>query len=176
LEGSLVCTNTQDGKLRLLLQFYEGGLLRLLVDSPAERRLRTSKYFVTEDGLAPAQDMVVDMNEKAGECTVKCKLQVKETDFDTYESSGACKYVIRFNPFTIEGYFDERLAFVLNRRQLFNFEQYRTKESMLVHAKDTTDVLAALHGWKQTELTDTLPCPKGPSSVALDCSFCIAST
>ncbi len=94
--------------------------MRVLLERPQERRLRASKYVVAEDDLVPARDMKVATTQ-AG-FTVSHRALLSDAGFDGYHSEGLCRYVVNTDPFSIECYFNDKLALVVNQRQLFNYE------------------------------------------------------
>lgn len=133
--------------------------MRVLIENPAEKRLKTSRYVLSEcPALAPPEKMRFSPHGTKNMISVRG---------DNVEY----KYIVNTDPFTIECYCNDQLVVTVNSRQLFNYECYRSSESMLKNAKDTADLLAALTLWEQTSLQHHDPCPSGPASVAMDFVF-----
>ena len=168
----LVCANPQaDAKINISIRFYEFGCMRVTIEKPEEKRFKVSKYVVLEENLLPAKDTVLDINKTEGVCVVTHRMLLANSTFDEYKSEGECKYVFNLAPFRIQCYFNGNLALVINNRQLFNYEAYRDLAPMLAKAKDATDIIVPLYYWEQHALLHRAPCPRGPTSVALDYTF-----
>ncbi len=145
--------------------------MRVIIDKSGEDRLRVSKYVVVEETLTPAKDVKMEVSKSAGICTVTHKCRVEHTMFETYKTEGECKYMINLAPFSIQCFYNSALALIVNHRQLFNYEVYRSVESLIAKAKDATDLLVPLNLWEQKALMHKAVSPKGPASVALDFTF-----
>lgn len=145
--------------------------MRVVVDKSGEDRLRVSKYVVVEETLEPAKELKVELSKSAGNCTVTFMSKIDDPMFDSYKSSGECKYVLNFAPFFVQCFYNGHLVMTVNHRQLFNYEAYRSQEAVLARAKDATDLVVPLNFWEQKALLHRAPTPNGPASVAVDFTF-----
>ncbi len=165
VNAMLYCANcAEETKLNMNMHFYSSGALRVLVENPAEKRLRASQYVLDQGGLVPAEGVLVEQSVNM-DFSVSHKAVLGGQE-------GICKYIVHANPFWIECYFNNQLAMTINRRQLFNYEFYRQLQPMVSKARDAADLVAAFSLWESQALQKTVASPKGPASVGLDFTFC----
>jgi len=158
-----------DAKLQLTVEFYECGAMKVFIDEPSEKRFRPSIYSITKDTLKPAPDIALKRTERT--CMITHKTQMEDKTFEEYRTEGECSYVINYNPFDIECYYNKELAIVINQRQLLNYDFHKSFEKLLAKARDTAELNLLLSGWEQFSHGHTVDCPKGPQSVAIDVTF-----
>jgi len=172
LDAILFCANVATAvKLSISIHFYSIGALRVFIGIPAENRLMISKYVVQENMLNEPEDLNIKINKEKMEIEINFTAKIEDKNCENYKSEGKCKFIINCQPFRIFCYYNTQLAFIINDRQLFNYERYREREPLFSKATDMTDLIAPLTYWEQQPLMHKVQAPKGPSSVALDFSF-----
>eukprot|EP00826_Nyctotherus_ovalis_P048023 TRINITY_DN5617_c0_g1_i14.p2 TRINITY_DN5617_c0_g1~~TRINITY_DN5617_c0_g1_i14.p2 ORF type:complete len:392 (-),score=80.96 TRINITY_DN5617_c0_g1_i14:1452-2627(-) len=150
-------------------EFYDCGVVSLVIEEPSEKRFRTAPYAVNKETLAPAIDIAFSKSEKAVKIVHKMKME--DTMFEGYKTEGECSYVINLRPFYIEGYYNKNLVLTVNQRQLLNYDFHKSFEELLAKARDSAELSLLLSGWEQFSHGCTIACPKGPQSIALDVTF-----
>jgi len=167
---TLFCSNlkTKDEGLNLIMEFYKSGTARFSIEKISEKRFRAAPYVLTENMLESANIKVVPDKDRKF-LTISHIAEIEEKSFETYKSKGVCEYRINLNPFYVEGHFNGNLVFTLNHRQLLNYEIQKDYKKLLENAHDVSEL--PLHDFKQISIGCKNPCPKGPQSVAIDCTF-----
>lgn len=125
--------------------------------SPMYPRFRTSK----DDILNPK---TLDFNNNYD-------VQASQVVWKT----GGYKYVLKFDPFSIQGFYKDQLILSVNERSLMNFDRYRSKETVLPHDGnkiiDSTGLPGEFKLWEETWKDFTDSNLRGPSSIGLDITF-----
>ncbi len=158
-------------KLSLTIRLYEAGAMHVLVENPAEKRFHAAPYVISDSTLAPAKNIRMDLDAGKHLCVLQHATLVSDSSFEGYTSAGTAKYVLHLDQFSIECWYNGSLAVVVNKLQTLNYESYRDREKLVEKAKDALDLMVPLTGWKSETLGETVNCPKGPASVALDFAF-----
>ena len=89
--------------------------------------------------------------------------------------TGDYKYYLYLNPYSIQGFYKDTLVLSVNERSLFNFDRYRSRETVLPHSGsnivDTTGLPGDKGMWDNEWKGFTDKNPRGPSSVGIDFTF-----
>jgi alpha 1,3-glucosidase len=90
-------------------------------------------------------------------------------------SQGQFKYVLSFKPFNIQGFVQDVLVYVVNDRNLLNFERTRNKDESCVKKDEFIQDSTCLDGdfqlWEEKWSSFVDPNVFGPSSVGIDVTW-----
>ena len=107
--------------------------------------------------------------------SLKYSQNVKKSQTGLEWSQGQYKFVLNFKPFTIQGYVKDTLIYVVNDRNLLNFEKTRTKESVCAKKDGLIEDATCLQGdfplWEEKWRDFTDENLNGPSSVGIDVTW-----
>jgi mannosyl-oligosaccharide alpha-1,3-glucosidase len=99
------------------------------------------------------------------------KISKNEVTWDT----GSYSYILKLNPFEIQGYYKAKKVLYINQRSLMNFERYRTKKDVYSpignYIIDATALPGDMKLWEEKWKDYEDAKPLGPSSIGIDISF-----
>eukprot|EP01022_Parablepharisma_sp_SALTPOND_P036321 TRINITY_DN985_c0_g1_i2.p1 TRINITY_DN985_c0_g1~~TRINITY_DN985_c0_g1_i2.p1 ORF type:complete len:484 (+),score=30.02 TRINITY_DN985_c0_g1_i2:352-1803(+) len=136
--------------------------MQVLIDDLKGQRLSVSKYVILEGNSAPPKDFRGIVNKD--ELVILHTAKLQDNAFDEYDISWECKYVIEFEPFRIQCYYNDQLALIVNHRQLLNYE---SGQAFLPKVKTKDLFQAVALDFSFNELCDCYGLPERPRTCLL---------